>query len=294
MKPTIGLLCSGELGLNTLKILAQNFTPQFIFTDKNSAGIIDFAKNNSIPAFIGNPRKNNPTPFLKQFKTDVIFSINYLFIVEKEVLNHSKLFAINLHGSLLPKYRGRTPHVWAIINGEKETGITAHIMEEGCDTGDIVLQKKLKILEDFSGADILNEFKRIYPEMILELIGQIENKKLKRVEQNNSRATYFGKRTPDDGQINWNWQKERIYNWVRAQASPYPGAFTLFKNQKIIIDKISYSDYGYDNEMPNGLIVRNEPKVLVKTPNGLVELTQIRKNPMFSVNTNDKFELPCK
>lgn len=294
MKGTIGLLCSGELGLYTIKILAQNFVPQFIFTDKSSEGIIEFAQNNSIPVFVGNPRKNNPESFLKQYQTDVIFSINYLFIVEKVVLKHPKLFAINLHGSLLPKYRGRTPHVWAIINGEKETGITAHIMEEGCDTGDIVLQEKLIIQEDFTGDGILNEFKRIYPEMILELIRQIENKELKRVEQDNSRATYFGKRTPEDGQINWNWQKERIYNWVRAQAQPYPGAFTTIKDQKIIIDKISYSNYGFNNEMPNGLIIKNKPVILVKTPNGVVELTQIRNSQMVSVNRNEKFESPCK
>jgi methionyl-tRNA formyltransferase len=293
MKPAIGILCSGELGLNTVKILAQNFTPQFIFTDKNSADIIDFAKNNSIPVFIGNPRKNNPKSFLKQFQTDVIFSINYLFIVENNLLKHPK-YAINLHGSLLPKYRGRTPHVWAIINGENETGITAHIMEEGCDTGDIVLQKKIKILEDFSGADILNEFKNIYPEMILELIGQIENKKIKRVEQDNSKATYFGKRTPEDGQINWNWHKERIYNWVRAQAYPYPGAFSYMNNQKIIIDKINYSDFEFENEMPNGLIVKTKPKVLVKTPNGVVELAQIRNPDIRNFKTNEKFESPCK
>lgn len=294
MKASIGLLCSGELGLNTLKILAQNFMPQFIFTDKNSVGIIDFAKNSSIPVFIGNPRKNEPVSFLNRFKTDVIFSVNYLFIVGENILQHPGLYAINLHGSLLPKYRGRTPHVWAIINGEKETGVTAHIMEKGFDTGDIVLQKEIKIREDFTGTDIIDEYKRIYPELILELTGQIENGKIKRIKQDNSKATYFGKRTPEDGQINWNWQKERIYNWVRAQAYPYPGAFTLFNNQKIIIDKINFTDYGFDNEMPNGLILKNETAILVKTPNGVVELTQIRNNEKYLIKTNDKFESPCK
>jgi methionyl-tRNA formyltransferase len=294
MKLAIGLLCSGVLGLSTVRILSQNFTPQFIFTDKNSVEIIDFATTNKIPVFIGNPRKNDAAGFLLKFKTDVIFSVNYLFIVQLNILKHPRLYAINLHGSLLPKYRGRTPHVWAIINGEKETGITAHMMEEGCDTGDIVLQQKLNILEDFTGADILNEFKRIYPEMILELIRQIEDKELKCVKQDNRIATYFGKRSPDDGQINWNWQKERIYNWVRAQAQPYPGAFTKMKDQKIIIDKITYSNYGFNNEMPNGLILKDKPVILVKTPNGVVEITKIRNSQMISVNNNEKFESPCK
>lgn len=291
MKLSIGLLCSGELGFNTLKILTQNFNPQFIFTDKYSSAIIDFAKSNLIPVFIGNPRKKKPNTFLKKFDTDIIFSINYLFIVENNLLKHPK-YAINLHGSLLPKYRGRTPHVWAIINGEQETGVTAHIMEEGCDAGDIVLQKKVSINREDTGASILNKYKNMYPEIINELIEQIKQGEIKREKQDNQKATYFGKRTPENGQINWNWQKERIYNWVRAQAFPYPGAFTLINKEKIIIDKINYSDFGYNNEMSNGLILKNEPNILVKTPNGVVEL-EVRKKEIYKIKTNEKFESPC-
>lgn len=286
----IGILCSGELGLNTLKHLAQEFKPQFIFTDKNSDGIIEFARKNEIPIFIGSPRKNDPSSFLQQFKTDVIFSINYLFIVEDNILNHPKLYAINLHGSLLPKYRGRTPHVWAIINGEKETGITAHIMEEGCDTGDIVLQEVIQIGINYTGADILKEFKTIYPKMIFKLITQIKNNQLKRIKQDNSKATYFGKRTPIDGQINWNWHKERIYNWIRAQAYPYPGAYTVLKDQTITIDQVNFSELGYENDMPNGLILKTDPTILVKTPNGVIELNKVRNNFKITVVTNEKFD----
>jgi methionyl-tRNA formyltransferase len=294
MELTLGLLCSGELGLNTLKILAKNFTPQFIFTDKNSEGIIAFAKDYSIPVHIGNPRKNEPSAFLKQFKTDVIFSINYLFIVEDNILKHPKLYAINLHGSLLPKYRGRTPHVWAIINGEKETGVTAHLMEAGCDTGDIVLQRKVKISKNDTGADILNHYKELYPDLILELIRQIEAGELKPIKQDETQATFFGKRTPEDGQINWNWQKERIYNWVQAQACPYPGAYTVLNGQRIIIDKIEYSDLGFNYDTPNGLILKNDPNISVKTPNGVVVLTQIRNKSTLSIHLNEKFESPCE
>ncbi len=290
MKLEIGFLCSGELGLSTLKHCAPEFMPQFIFTDKNSDEIIEFATKNEIPIFIGSPRKNDPSCFLQQFKTDVIFSINYLFIVEENILNHPDLYAINLHGSLLPKYRGRTPHVWAIINGEKETGITAHIMEMGCDTGDIVLQDIIQIGVNNTGADILNEFKTIYPKMIFKLISQIKNNQLKRIKQNNCKATYFGKRTPRDGQINWNWHKERIYNWIRAQAYPYPGAYTVLRNQTITIDQVNFSELGYENDMPNGLILKTDPTILVKTPNGVIELTKVRNNSTIAVITNEKFD----
>lgn len=292
MNLTIGLLCSGELGLNTLKALSNYFTPQFIFTNKYSVGIIDFAKNNNIPVFIGNPRKKDPSLFLKQFKTDVIFSINYIFIVEENLLNHPSFYSVNLHGSLLPKYRGRTPHVWAIINGEKETGVTAHLMEDRCDTGDIILQKKIKIRKSFTGADVINVFKNIYPDIILELIEQIETGRIQQKKQDNSKATYFGRRTPEDGQIDWNWQKERIYNWVRAQAFPYPGAFSYINGEKMIIDKIKFSDYGFKDSIPNGQVIKVKPEVLVKTPNGVVELVDVRNSDTIPLEGNNKFDSP--
>lgn len=295
MKFNIGILCSGELGFDILQKLSKKIEIQFIFTDNKSDSIKSYANKNMIPLFIGNPRNYDSSIFLKKFKTDIIFSINYIFIVQKEILKHPKYYAINIHGSLLPKFRGRTPHVWAIINGERETGVTAHIMEEGCDTGDIVMQKIIEICDEDTGADVLNKYMRIYPLMIIELIEIIKNNDIKRIAQDNNKATYFGKRVPEDGLINWDWQKERIYNWVRAQALPYPGAFSYLNNQKVIIDRICYSEYGYDNNMPNGLILKTEPEVLVKTPNGVVELSKVRgstvfiKNEIFNFHENRKF-----
>lgn len=286
MELKIGILCSGALGLHTLNAIASIVKPQFIFTDKHSIDIIDFANCYSIPIFIGNPRNDSSNRFLENFETDIIFSINYLFIVNQNILNHPKRYAINFHGSLLPKYRGRTPHIWAIINGEKETGVTAHIMEEGCDTGDIVLQKKIFIEENQTGADILSVYKKIYPEMIETILSNIEKDELKLEKQDHEKATYFGKRTPEDGRIDWNWHKERIFNWVRAQASPYPGAFSNLENLKITIDEIQYSDFGFSYELPNGQILQTKPYILVKTPNGVVKLVKIREqgNIQFSEN----------
>ena len=289
MNSQIGFLCSGELGFHCLKMLEKHLKLQFIFTDKNSHNIIEYAQNNKIPHYIGNPREENAAKFLDNFKTDLIFSINYLFIVNQNILKHPNNFAINFHGSLLPKYRGRTPHVWAIINGESETGITAHIMEERCDTGDIVLQEKVKIGFNNSGADILQKFKDRYPEMIKEIIYLIKNNKLNKVKQDNKNATSFGKRTPKDGKINWNWQRERIRNWVRAQKYPYPGAFTLLNGEKVIIDEIRFSELGFNDVMPNGLIIDIQPRILVKTPNGVVELSIIRNENQVIFNKNDQF-----
>jgi methionyl-tRNA formyltransferase len=98
-------------------------------------------------------------------ETDLILSINYLFLLDEEMISKLPL-AINIHGSLLPKYRGRTPHVWSIINGETKTGVTAHIIDADCDTGDIVKQIVVPIEKDDTGATILEKYEKIYPELL--------------------------------------------------------------------------------------------------------------------------------
>ncbi len=272
---TYGILASGGLGATCLGIIQQMSQVGFVMTDKGSDGIIAFCQEKNIPLFVGNPRKGKATAFMANKPIDVILSINYLFIVEHDIINHPSLYAINFHGSLLPRYRGRTPHVWAIINNEKETGITAHLITEGCDEGDIVYQEKLAIEPAFTGAQILSLFNQSYPHIIRKVMEMIENNTIKPVPQDHSKATWFGKRTPEDGRINWSWQKERIYNWVRAQAKPYPGAFTFRENDKIIIHQISFSDYGFHADMPDGMILTTDTQPIIKTPNGAIAITDM-------------------
>jgi methionyl-tRNA formyltransferase len=214
--------------------------------------------------------------FAKSYKLDILFSINYLFIIEEDVISLAK-YPINFHGSLLPKYRGRTPHVWAIINNEKQTGVTAHIINKGCDTGDIILQETIEIGDEETGNDVLQKYVAVYPIMLQKILHQVKNNTLIKVEQIHDKATYFDKRTPDDGEINWDWQKERIRNWVRAQAYPYPGAFTFYNNNKIIIDKVEYSDSSFENNTLNGTVLKViNDQITVKTPNGAINLVTIR------------------
>ena len=186
-------------------------------------------------------------------------------------------FAVNIHGSLLPRYRGRTPHVWAIINNETKTGVTAHLIDDGCDTGDIIKQKEVIIDNTDTGADILQKFNKLYVPLVDEILTDFERGSITPLPQNNKNATFFGKRTPNDGRINWGWQKERIRNWVRAQAYPYPGAFTYSEglDEKVIIDEVVFSDRGFNETDLNGLIVSLNP-ICVKTPNGILELRNIR------------------
>lgn len=280
---------SGNLGLIAVKELISISSIDFIATDKNSEEILLFANQNSIPIFVGNPRKGNLLNFSKQYLAKILFSVNYLYLLENELIKQFEI-AINFHGSLLPKYRGRTPHVWAIINNEIETGVTAHKIDEGCDTGDIILQNRIEIGYNETGFSILQKFNEVYPIMIRNVLELIELKKIKTIKQDNTKSTFFGKRTPDDGEINWDWQKERIRNWVRALASPYPGAFTYLFNQKIIIDKVEFSDIGYNFSQKNGSVLAVHPDVIVKTSNGAIKLTLFR-NEIDRVNISENIIL---
>lgn len=292
MKLNINLVvfASGELGLKMVEYLHSFVNINFIATDRKSDGIILFANHQKINLFIGKP--NNEELFIELNKVDskILFSINYLFILDKKIFQLFE-YAINFHGSLLPKYRGRTPHIWAIINNEKYTGITAHFIEEGCDTGDIVFQKNILIEEDITGADLLRIYQNEYPVVITKVLEMINETKILRLPQNHLEATLFPKRTPDDGLINWNWQKERIYNWVRALSYPYPGAFTYYRNEKLIIDKINFSNIGFDTFIENGTIIsinqQNNP--VVKVQNGAIEIIK-KRNPEILFIIDTKFE----
>ena len=119
-KNKIIVFASGNLGVKMLEYLKQISEIEFIATDSKSAGIIEFAAKNGIDNFIGKPNKTELLIKLQSKKSDILLSINYLFLLEKKVFQLFE-YPINFHGSLLPKYRGRTPHVWALINNEIET-----------------------------------------------------------------------------------------------------------------------------------------------------------------------------
>tara|TARA_B110000305_G_C19407950_1_gene623839 strand:+ start:593 stop:1453 length:861 start_codon:yes stop_codon:yes gene_type:complete len=282
----LGILTSGNLGMDTLVKIIPNYNVSFVLTDSRSEGIIKLCVENQIPCFRGNPRNGKGFEFIKYINVDVITSINYLFLIEMDIIQHANKFSFNIHGSLLPKYRGRTPHVWAIINNENKTGITAHIINEGCDTGPILDQVIIPIEDQDTGYDLLNKYKLNYFDLIQNVLKKIKKGNLTPHPQDESKATYFGIRRPTDGKINWNWQKQRIINWVSAQAFPYPGAFSYINDKKITIDKIEQVDLGFRNEIPNGTVIAIDPKLVVKTPNGALRIISVRES--IEVQIGDK------
>lgn len=273
----IGVLASGDLGHHILEVLYKLYDLEFIATNQKSKEIIDLAAEQNVPVFIGNPREGRLLEFLEDKSCDIILSINYLYLIERDIVCFPKRYAINFHGSLLPKYRGRTPHVWAIIKGEKKCGITAHLIDEGCDTGPIIIQQEVEIMEDDTGQNILEKYKYLYPVLVKEVLSKVERNNIELTIQDETEATFFGKRTPSDGMIDWSWQTIRINNWVRAQSHPYPGAFTFYEGEKIIVDKIDVTTIEFEPLLKNGTIIKVVDNIpYVKTPNGIVKLSKIR------------------
>ena len=278
-KLNLCVMVSGGLGLKALAhLIEKNDQVVCVFTDNGSHSIIDLCEERNIPCFKGNPRNGKGRSFVEEYDVEVLASINYLFLIEKDLIEYPKGLAFNIHGSLLPKYRGRTPHVWAIINGETKTGITAHRIDADCDTGDIIRQIEVPIEQNDTGAVILRKFEELYIPMIDTVLDSYRKDSITFRKQNETEATCFGKRTPDSGQIKWEWPQEQIRNWVRAQANPYPGAFTWLDAQKITIDRVEKSTFIPKDGGAIGQLYKLDDGWYVKCQDGAIHLSEVRTN----------------
>jgi UDP-4-amino-4-deoxy-L-arabinose formyltransferase/UDP-glucuronic acid dehydrogenase (UDP-4-keto-hexauronic acid decarboxylating) len=155
----------------------------------------------------------------------VIYSFYYRNLLPEAVLRLASIGAYNLHGSLLPAYRGRAPVNWVLVNGERTTGVTLHHMVERADTGDIVAQRAIAIDDGDTALTLYRKLVPLGTELIRQYHPQIVAGRAPRTVQDLTKGSYFGRRRPEDGRIDWSWDARRIFNLVRAVTHPYPGAF---------------------------------------------------------------------
>ncbi|MBP5640079.1 MAG: bifunctional UDP-4-amino-4-deoxy-L-arabinose formyltransferase/UDP-glucuronic acid oxidase ArnA [Victivallales bacterium] len=174
---------------------------------------------------------------IRQIQPDILFSFYYRQMVRQTILDIPSMGCMNLHGSLLPKYRGRVPINWAVIRGEKETGVTLHYMTASPDAGDVVAQRSFAIEENDTAMDVHRHAAQEAGKLLEEVLPKIKAGTASRIPQNPADATYFHGRTPADGRILWNDSAENIRNLIRGVTRPYPGAFGFLSEKKIIIWK---------------------------------------------------------
>lgn len=267
-------LGSGILGFKALENLKNlHLTLSHVYTDKNSDEIIKYCVNSNIAYDIVNINKVFDYNAVNNSKLFLMISVNYKFIVDSKIIKSFK-HPINFHGSLLPKYRGRTPHVWAIINGEKETGITCHYMTENVDDGDIIDQIKVTILPEDTGQKIYDKFLGIYPNFVKKTVQKIMSGNFSARKQDEKKATYYGKRTPIMGYIDFHKNAVDIINFVRAIAQPYPGAYCYLANsKKIIVNEVKITNINCHN-VDIGKPFFLDEKMYVRCKDAILELTK--------------------
>ena len=187
----------------------------------------EFAARHGIPAVT--PDDPNVPVIVAQvcaFKPDFLFSFYYRHMLNPDLLQLAPRGALNMHGSLLPNYRGRAPVNWAVINGETETGATLHYMTGKPDAGDIVDQQAVAILPDDTALDVFHKVTAAAEGVLARNLPALIAGNAPRKPQDLALGSYFGGRKPADGRINWDQTAARVHNLVRGVAPPYPGAFT--------------------------------------------------------------------
>ena len=166
---------------------------------------------------------------------DFLFSFYFRHMLKRPLLELAKRGALNLHGSLLPRFRGRAPVNWALVEGERETGLTLHYMDEKPDHGDIVAQRAVAIARDDSALSLTRKLAGAARELLRDAIPQLAAGTAPRIAQDHARSTYFGGRRPEDGAIDWRAPAERVRNLIRAVTDPWPGAFTSLRTRPLSI-----------------------------------------------------------
>jgi methionyl-tRNA formyltransferase len=220
----------GHVGLET--ILRHGWEVALVYTHRDEPNetiwwnrVADLAEQHGIPVEFADINEPAQRERLKQLDPDYLFSIYYRKLIRKDILDLFPAGAYNLHGSLLPLYRGRAPLNWVLVNGEIETGVTLHHMVEKADAGDIVDQEWVPIEDDESAMSLYNKLMEATVNTFDRCLSWFERGKAPRIPQDLAKGSYFGARKPEDGRIDFSWHARRCFNLVRAVTKPWPGAF---------------------------------------------------------------------
>lgn len=209
---------------------------------------------------------------IKQLSPDIIVTAAYGKILPKEILDIPKYKCINVHASLLPKYRGASPIQHCLINGDKETGITIIQMDEGMDTGDILLKESLEIAPDDTSDILFDKLAVLGAKVLLECLDLIASDQVIRIKQDSAQATYTGMIDKEVGHIDWSMDAEKIVNYVRAIS-----CYFYYNDVKIKLLKASVYDMKAA-DLANGTIIEADSKkgLIIKCGNGAVEILKLQ------------------
>ena len=275
-----------EFAIPSLKVVSKNTDLKLIFTkeDKRNARgnkiiyspVKQFGLDNDIEVIQPKRMKDEEViAKIKEINPDLIVVVAYGKILPKEIIDIPKYGIINVHSSLLPKYRGASPIHSAILNGDKESGVSIMYIEEGLDSGDVILKETCEITEDDTLGTLHDRLKELGAIGLEKALKLIEAEEVKAEKQDDSKATFVKPITKEQAKIDWNNTKEVIFNQIRG-LNPFPGAYTHNeKNENIKIYKSEKLEKEYAGE--NGTVVEMTKKgPVVKVANGALRLLEIK------------------
>ncbi len=257
----------GCVGIKAL--LDTGFDIVAVFTHKDDPdeslwfnSVAELAASHNIPVFA--PIDINHPIWVQKIKAlapDIIFSFYYRNLISSGILNIPPAGCLNLHGSMLPRYRGRCPINWVLVNGETQTGVTLHYMTLRPDDGDVVCQEGIAIADDDTALTLHEKAAQTADRMLRNILPAIKSGSAPRQPQDHSQATYFGGRKPEDGEIDWNKTAAEVRNLVRAVTTPYPGAFSYVGDRKCLFWKVSSISDDQQDHSP-GVILSVDPLII--------------------------------
>jgi methionyl-tRNA formyltransferase len=263
----VGYRCLEEL-------LRQGADIRLIFTHEDSPSeeiwfrsVRELAEQHGIPYVTSEINTPENMARVREIAPAFLLSFYYRNMIMPEVLSLASRGAFNLHGSYLPRYRGRVPVNWAVINGETETGATLHYMVAKPDAGDIVDQEKVAIAFTDTAFDVFNNLTEAAVDVLSRAWPQLLDGTAPRTAMNLNLGSYFGGRKPADGKIDWTKSAVQIYNLIRGVTHPYPGAFTQLEGKRVVI----WQAWPVSGAGAPGRIVATEP-LQVGTGDGLLEI----------------------
>ncbi|MBT0666266.1 formyltransferase [Geobacter pelophilus] len=268
-----------NVGYRCLKeLLRQGADIRLIFTHEDSPteeiwfeSVRELAEQHGIPYLTTSINEPENLARVAELAPDFLLSFYYRNMIKPTVLELATRGALNLHGSYLPKYRGRVPVNWAVINGETETGATLHYMVEKPDAGEIVDREKVTIDFTDSAFDVFNKVTDAAVTVISRAWPQLVAGTAARIPMDLKAGNYCGGRKPEDGRIDWSLSAVQIYNLIRGVTHPYPGAFTHLDGKQIIVWKA----WPVEGCGEPGRVVSMEP-LLVGTGDGLLEIRSLQ------------------
>lgn len=271
-------------GHNILGVFTNEDKPKGRGMKLTISPVKEFAISKDIPVYQPKTLKKNTEMIetIKMLKPDVICVVAYGKILPKEILDIPKLGCINVHGSLLPKYRGAAPIQWAVINGEKTTGVTTMYMNEGMDTGDMILKQEVEIGEDETTGELWERLEKIGAELLVKTLREIELGIAPRMKQGNdfTLAPMLDKKM---SKIEWNNKTAKEIKDLVRGLNPIMGAYTFFKGKKIKFwrvdiakeDEITVENLDF---LGNGVVLLSNPKdgLYIKAKEGIIKVLEIQ------------------